>query len=77
MLFGRVRAYSSGRVRFRSHYAAELALQGTVYSMMGVLVGALIFWLCTVLDLEAKGRLLPCNARGVLPRPKLVHSHRR
>lgn len=48
LLFNRARAYTKGRSRVRTLYAAERALQATLFALIGLLVGGamygLFFW---------------------------------
>lgn len=43
LLFNRARAYSKGRSRARTLYAAERALQATLFALVGLLVGAAMY----------------------------------
>lgn len=45
LLFNRARAYSKGRSRVRTLYAAERAMQATLFTLVGLLVGAAFYGL--------------------------------
>lgn len=45
LLFNRARAYGKGRSRFRTLYAAERALQATLFTLVGLLVGLAMYGL--------------------------------